>query len=75
MGGIPKSKYSCYIAQPVKGVVHSVVRDLQFLGNFLHGIAFISQNKKRLTSFGRKLLVSGRFEPGILDISHFDIRY
>ena len=29
----------------VKGVVHSVVRDLQFLGNFSHGIAFISQNK------------------------------
>ena len=35
----------------VKGVVDSVVRDLQFLGNFLHGIAFISQNKNRLTSF------------------------
>ena len=29
----------------VKGVTHSVVRDLQFLGNFSHGIAFISQNK------------------------------
>ena len=35
----------------VKGVVHIVVRDLQFLGNFSHGIAFISQNKNRLTSF------------------------
>ena len=43
----------------VKGVVHSVVRDLQFLGNFSHGIAFISQNKNRLTS------VSGHFEPVI----------
>ena len=39
----------------VKGVVHSVIRDLQFLGNFSHGIAFISQNKKTLTSFRRKL--------------------
>ena len=28
----------------VKGVVHSVVRDLEFLGNFSHEIAFISQN-------------------------------
>ena len=35
----------------VKGVVHSVVQDLQFLGNFSHGIAFISQNKNRLMSF------------------------
>ena len=25
----------------VKGVVHSVVRDLQLLGSFLHGIAFL----------------------------------
>ena len=49
----------------VKGVVHSVVRDLQFLGNFSHGIAFISQNKNRLTSFRRKLFVSGHFEPAI----------
>ena len=40
----------------VKGVVHSVVRDLQFLGNFSHGLAFISQNKNR---------VSGHFEPVI----------
>ena len=40
----------------LKGVVHSVVRDLQFLGNFSHGIAFISQNKNRLTSFRRKSL-------------------
>ena len=27
----------------VKGVVHSVVRDLQLLGNFSHGIALISK--------------------------------
>ena len=38
----------------VKGVVHSVVRDLQFPGNFSHGIAFISQNKNKLTSSRRK---------------------
>ena len=31
----------------VKRVVHSVVRDLQFLGNFSHGMAFISQNKNK----------------------------
>jgi hypothetical protein len=49
----------------VKGVVYSVVRDLQFLGNFSHGIAFISQNKNRLTSFRRKYFVSGNFEPVI----------
>ena len=49
----------------MKGVVHSVVRDLQFLGNFSHGIAFILQNKNRLTSFRRKFFVSGHFEPGI----------
>ena len=45
----------------LKGVVHSVVRDLQFLGN----LPFISQNKNRLTSFRRKLFVSGHFEPVI----------
>ena len=50
----------------VKGVVHSVIRDLQFLGNFSHGIAFISQNMRNLLmSFRRKLLVSGHFEPVI----------
>ena len=49
----------------VKGEVHSVVRDLQFLGDFSHGIAFISQNKNRLTSFRRKFFVSGHFEPVI----------
>jgi hypothetical protein len=49
----------------VKGVVYSVVRDLQFLGNFSHGIALISQNKNRLTSFIRKFFVSGHFEPVI----------
>jgi hypothetical protein len=42
----------------VKGVVQSIVRDLQFLANFSHGIAFISQNKSRLTSFRRKVFVS-----------------
>ena len=46
----------------VKGVGHSIVPDLQFLGNFSHGIAFISQNKNRLTSFRRKFFVSGHFE-------------
>ena len=49
----------------VQGVVHSVVRDLQFLGNFSHGIAFISQSKNRLRSFGRKVFVSSHFEPVI----------
>ena len=48
----------------VKGVVHSVVQDLQFLVNFWHGIAFISQNKNRLTRFRTKF-VSGHFEPVI----------
>ena len=38
----------------VKGVVHSVVRDLQLLGNFSHGIALISQNKNRLFQFQKK---------------------
>ena len=47
----------------VKGVVHSVVRDLQFLGNFSHGTGLISQNKNRMTSFSRKIFVSGHFEP------------
>ena len=49
----------------VKEVVHSVVPDLQFLGNFSHGTAFISQDKNRLTSFRRKLFVSSLFEPVI----------
>ena len=49
----------------VKRVVHSVLQDLQFLGNFSHGIALISQNKNRLMSFRRKLFVSGHFEPVI----------
>jgi hypothetical protein len=49
----------------VKGVKHSVVSDLQFLGNFSHGIALNSQNKNRLTSFRRKYFVSGHFEPVI----------
>ena len=46
----------------VKGVVHSVVQDLQFLGNFSHEIALISQNKNRLMSFRRKFFVYGHFE-------------
>ena len=45
--------------------MHSVVRDLQFLVNFSHGISFISQNKNGLTSFRRKVFVSGNFEPVI----------
>jgi hypothetical protein len=50
----------------VKGVVHIVVQDLQFLGNFSHGIALMSQNKNRLMSFRRKSFVSGHFEPVIV---------
>ena len=49
----------------VKGVVHSVVRELQFLGNFSHAIAFNSHNTNRLMSFRRKFFVSGHFEPVI----------
>ena len=49
----------------VKGVVHSVVGDHQFLANFSHGIALISQNKNRLMSFRRKVFVSAHFEPVI----------
>ena len=49
----------------VKGVVHSVVRNLPFLCNFSHGTAFISQNKNRPMSFRRNLFVSGHFEPVI----------
>ena len=49
----------------VKGVVHSVVRELPFDDNFSHGIGFISQNKNRLMSFRRKVFVSGHFEPVI----------
>ena len=49
----------------VMGVVHSVVRYLQFLDSFSHGIAFIYQNKNRLMCFRRKIFVSGHFEPVI----------
>jgi hypothetical protein len=49
----------------VKEVVPSVVPDLQFLGSFSHGIAFISQNMNRLLIFRRKDFVSGHFEPVI----------
>ena len=47
----------------VKGLLHSVGQDLQFLGNSSHGIALISQDKNRLMSFRRKCFVSGHFEP------------
>ena len=56
---------SASLHSSVKGVVHSVVRDLQFLGNFSHGIAFITQNKNRQTSFRNKLFVSSHFKPVI----------
>ena len=46
----------------LEGIVHTVVGNLQFLGNFSHGIAFISQNKNRLSSLRRKLSFSGHFE-------------
>ena len=46
----------------VNGVVHSIVPDFQFLGNFSHGMAFTFQNKNRLMSFRRKVFVSGHFE-------------
>ena len=49
----------------VMEVVHSVERDLLFLGNFSHGIALISQNKNILTRIRRKVFVSGHFEPVI----------
>ena len=55
----------------VNGVVHSVVPDLQFLGNFSHGIAFISQIKNGLMSFRRKVFVSGHFEP-VIESTHAD---
>ena len=56
---------SASLHSSVKGVVHSVVRDLQFLCNFSHGIALISQNRNRLMTFRRKFFVSGHFEPVI----------
>ena len=70
---VPPSPFSILVRASlrwsVKGVVHSIVhsivRDLQFFGNFSHGIAFISQNKNRLTSFRRKFFVSSNFEPVI----------
>ena len=46
----------------LKGVVHTVVGNIQFLGNFLHGIAFISQNTNRLSSLRSKFYFSGHFE-------------
>ena len=56
----------------VKGVVHSVARDLQFLGNFTHGITFISQNQKRLVSFISKSFVSGHFE-SVIEPTNTDV--
>ena len=46
----------------LKGVVHTVVGNIQFLGNFSHGIAFSSQNKNRLSSLRRKFSFSGHYE-------------
>ena len=40
----------------LKGVVHTVVGNLQCLGNFLHEIALISQNRNRLSSFRKKVI-------------------
>ena len=46
--------------------VKGVARDIQFLDNFPHGIAFIYQNKNRMKRFQKKgLCVSGHFEPVI----------
>ena len=45
----------------LKGVVYTVVGNLQFLGNFSHVIGFISQNKIRLLSLRRKFSFSGHF--------------
>ena len=41
----------------VKGVVHNVVRDLQFLGSFSYGIVFISQNKNKNTDKFQKKVI------------------
>ena len=46
----------------LKGIVHTVVENLQFLGNFSNGIAFISQNNNTLLSLRRKFSFSGHFE-------------
>ena len=61
---------SCALGPPtplsilVRASLH-VVQDLPFLGNLSHRIAFVFQNMIRLTSFRRKLFVSGHFEPVI----------
>ena len=52
----------CYY---LKGVVHTVLGNLQFLGNSSHGIALISQTKNRLLSLRRKFSFSGHFESKI----------
>ena len=58
----------------LKGVVHTIVGNLQFLGNFSPGIAFISQNKNRLWSLRRKLYFSGHFE-SIIETTNADAPY
>ena len=55
----------------LKGVLHAVVGNLQFLANFSHGIAFISQNKDRLSSLRIKLSFSGHFE-SIIKLTNAD---
>uniref|UniRef100_A0A4W5M8F5 DH domain-containing protein n=1 Tax=Hucho hucho TaxID=62062 RepID=A0A4W5M8F5_9TELE len=52
----------------VKSVVYRVVQHLQFLGSFSHGIAFISQNNNRLTSFRRKFHFEPVIEPTNADV-------
>jgi hypothetical protein len=47
----------------VKGVEQSILRDLQFLGNFSHGIALISQNKYKQTSSRRMFFISNSDAP------------
>ena len=58
----------------LKGVVHTIVGNLQFLGNFSHGIAFISQKKTRLSSLRRKFSFSGHFE-SIIEPTNADAPY
>lgn len=52
-------------ASLIEGIVHTFVRDVEFLVNFLHGIAFISLNKNGMMSFRRKFCVFGQFETKI----------
>ena len=48
----------------LKGVAQAVVGNRQYLGNFSHGIAFISQNKNRL-SFRKQSSFYGHFKSTI----------